>query len=109
LIAALALATVKSSENSEKFSDEDVKSLAGKLDELSKSKDLTENERALLLHLIAGAESLFTRPIQEEEVIVAEKEIREATISALTPFVNSNKGKKQDVYFWVRRTTMAPK
>ena len=102
------MANVESSKNSEKFTDEDVKSLAKKLDELSKREDLTENERALLVHLIAGAESLFTRQMQEEEAIVAEKEIREATISALTPFVKHQKGKKQDLYFWVRRTTVAP-
>jgi ribonuclease HII len=108
LANALALASVKSSEHSETFSKEDVESLAKKLEELSKSKDLTENERALLVHLIDGAESFFTQQIQEE-VIVAEKEIREAAISALTPFVNSQKGKKQDLYFWIRRTTVAPK
>jgi hypothetical protein len=29
-------------------------------------------------------------------------------MSALEPFVNQEKGKKQDLYFWVRRTTVAP-
>jgi hypothetical protein len=101
------LANVESPKYSEKFTKQDVESLAKKLDELSKRKDVTENERALLVHLIAGAESLFTRQMQEE-AIVAEKEIREATIAALESFVDHEKGKKQELYFWVRRTTVAP-
>jgi hypothetical protein len=100
VVNAIDLASSNQSfQSSDSYSDEDVKSLAKKLEELGNS--LPKQQRELLSHLIDGAESLF-RQETKEEVIVIDKEIKEAAISALRPFINSKRG-KPECYFWIRR------
>jgi hypothetical protein len=91
--------TNQTSQSSDTYSDEDVNSLAKKLEELGNS--LPVEQRELLQHLIEGAESLFKQGTKEE-VIIVDKQIKDAAISALRPFVHSNRG-KNDCYFWIRR------
>ena len=91
--------TSQSSQSSDSYSDEDVQSLAKKLEELGNG--LPEQQRELLQHLIDGAESLFKQEMREE-VIVVDKQIKDAAISALRPFIDSKRGRKE-CYFWIRR------
>ncbi len=101
MVNALELATTnQTSQPSDSYSDEDVHSLANKLEELG--NNLPAQQRELLQHLIDGAESLFKQEIREE-VIVVDKQIKDAAISALRPFINTRRGRK-DCYFWIRRT-----
>lgn len=94
-----SMSTNQSSQPPESYSDEDVHSLAKRLEELGNS--LPAKQRELLQHLIDGAESLFRQEIKEE-VIVVDKQIKDAAISALKPFIHSKRGQK-DCYFWIRR------
>jgi hypothetical protein len=94
-------ATNQSSQSSDSYSDGDVSSLAKKLEELGNS--LPPQERELLQHLVDGAEELFKQQIKEE-VIVVDRQIKDATVSALTPFVGSKRGGIKDCYFWIRRS-----
>jgi DNA phosphorothioation-dependent restriction protein DptG len=98
--------TNQASQSSDSYTDEDVNSLAKKLEDWGRS--LPEQQRELLQHLVAGAESLFTRATKEELVVVADKQIKDAAISALKPFIDSKRGKKE-CYFWVRSGTVGPK
>jgi hypothetical protein len=95
------LASTQSSHPSESYSKNDVERLAGKLKEFRNNVLENDQQRELLDHLIAGAESLFKQETKEE-VIVLDKQIEEATISALRPFIDSKRGKPQ-CYFWIRR------
>ena len=107
MVNALDLvSTSQTSQPSDSYSNEDVNSLAKKLEEWGNS--LPEQQRELLEHLIAGAESLFTRATKEELVVVADKQIKDAAISALKSFIDSKRGKKE-CYFWVRSGTVGPR
>jgi hypothetical protein len=110
LVNALALArTKKPSQSSGTYSPDDVHRLARKLEDLRGKLD-TEQQRELLDHLIDGAEMFFKEEPKVEEVIVVEKQIKKAVISALRPFINSKRGNRQDLYFWIRRPTdIAPR
>jgi hypothetical protein len=83
----------------QRYNPTDVERLVEKLEDFRRNLE-TEQQRELLDHLIAGAESLFTREAKEE-VIVLEKNFKEAAVSALKPFINSNRG-KHECYFWIR-------
>jgi DNA phosphorothioation-dependent restriction protein DptG len=96
----------QTSQSSDSYSTEDVNSVAKKLEEWGNS--LPEQQRELLQHLVAGAESLFTRATKEELVVVADKQIKDAAISALRTFIDSKRGKKE-CYFWVRSGTVGPR
>ena len=90
----------QSSKSPDSYSEEDVSALAGKLEEWRNTSP--EQQRELLDHLVAGAESVFTRATKEELVVVADKQIKAAAISALRPFIDNKRGTK-DCYFWIRR------
>ena len=96
----------QNSQSSASFSQTDVDRLVEKLENFRNNLE-TEQQRELLDHLIAGAESLFTREAKEE-VIVFEKHFKEAAFSALRPFINSKRG-KHECYFWIRQSPEAYK
>ena len=100
LVNAIDLsATNQTSQSPDSYSKEDVSSLAKKLEELGNS--LPAQERELLQYLIDGAEELFKQETKEVAIVI-DKQIKDATISALTQFIQSKRGTK-DCFFWIRR------
>jgi len=89
------------STSSDSYSPADIESLAEKLKGFRNNLQ-TEQQRELLDHLIAGAESFFAQETKGETVIVLDKPIRDAAISALKRFISTKRG-KYECYFWIQR------
>jgi hypothetical protein len=85
------------------FTRNDVASLVQKLKQFYDGLQ-EEQHKALLYHLIAGAEAFFEQPIKKEEVIIMDKGIGEAAESALQSFIGTEKGAGQPSYKWIRRS-----
>jgi hypothetical protein len=93
----------KGTQSSQSFTDTDVSTLVQKLKQFHDGLQ-EEKHKALLYHLIAGAETFFDQPINKEEVIIMDKEIGEAAQSALQNFIDTEKGTGQPSYKWIRRS-----
>lgn len=102
MVKPLALAsTTQGSTSSDSYRSAEVESLAEKLNGFRNDLQ-SEQQRELLDHLIAGAESFFKQETKAETVIVLDKPIKDAAISALKRFINTQRG-KHECYFWIQR------
>jgi hypothetical protein len=97
------LAQDKSAQSAKTFTRTDVSSLVQKLKQFHDGLQ-EEQHKALLYHLIAGAETFFDQPIKKEEVIIMDKDIGEAAESALQNFIDTERGTGQPSYKWIRRS-----
>ncbi|MDQ3853456.1 MAG: hypothetical protein M3299_11535, partial [Thermoproteota archaeon] len=89
MVKAVALASAtQDSTSSDSYSPAEVESLAEKLKGFRNNLQ-SEQQRELLDHLIAGAESFFEQETKGETVIVLDKPIKDAAISALKRFINT--------------------
>lgn len=93
----------KSTQSTETFTRNDVTNLVQKLQQFHDGLQ-EDRHKALLYHLIAGAETFFDQPIKKEEVIIMDTGIGEAAQSALEKFVDTETGTKEPSYKWIRRS-----
>jgi hypothetical protein len=94
------------------YTEVQVKDLAEKLEKF-RTQELGPDpkQQELLDILITGAEWLLKNETKKEElVLVMEKNFKDATVSALEPFVQrGGKAKREECFSWGRASTVGPK